>query len=68
MGDIRGHNTLPGLTMALFFAFGFCTMLVDTLVPKLKAVFSLNYAEVMLTQFCYFLRPGASGALAEAEA
>ncbi|MBW8812961.1 MAG: sugar MFS transporter [Caulobacterales bacterium] len=41
--------------MALFFAFGFCTVLVDTLVPKLKAVFSLSYTEVMLTQFCYFL-------------
>lgn len=53
--DTRDHNLLLGLTMALFFAFGFCTVLVDTLVPKLKAVFSLSYAEVMLTQFCYFL-------------
>ncbi len=40
--------------MSLFFAFGFCTVLVDTLVPKLKAMFSLSYAEVMLTQFCFF--------------
>jgi FHS family L-fucose permease-like MFS transporter len=41
--------------MSLFFAFGFCTVLVDTLIPKLKAMFSLSYAEVMLTQFCFFL-------------
>ncbi|MYN43596.1 glucose/galactose MFS transporter [Pseudoduganella sp. FT93W] len=40
--------------MMLFFAFGFCTVLVDTLVPKLKGLFALNYAEAMLTQFCFF--------------
>jgi FHS family L-fucose permease-like MFS transporter len=42
------------LVMGLFFAFGFCTVMVDTLIPKLKATFSLSYAEVMLTQFCFF--------------
>ena len=40
--------------MALFFAFGFCTVLVDSIIPKLKATFALSYAEVMLTQFCFF--------------
>jgi MFS transporter, FHS family, L-fucose permease len=48
------HSRLIGLVMGLFFAFGFCTVLVDTLIPKLKALFSLSYAEVMLTQFCFF--------------
>ena len=43
------------LVIALFFAWGFCTVLVDVLIPKLKATFSLNYAEAMLTQFCFFL-------------
>ncbi|MFC3551992.1 sugar MFS transporter [Lysobacter cavernae] len=43
------------LVILLFFAWGFCTVLVDTLIPKLKAVFSLNYTEAMLTQFCFFL-------------
>jgi len=42
------------LVMMLFFAFGFCTVLVDTLVPKLKGLFALNYAEAMLTQFFFF--------------
>lgn len=45
---------LLGLVMALFFAFGFCTVLVDSIIPKLKATFALSYAEVMLTQFCFF--------------
>jgi FHS family L-fucose permease-like MFS transporter len=49
-----GDARLLPLMMSLFFAFGFCTVLVDTLVPKLKAMFSLTYAEVMLTQFCFF--------------
>jgi len=43
------------LMMGLFFAFGFCTVLVDTLIPKLKGMFQLSYAEVMLTQSCFFL-------------
>jgi FHS family L-fucose permease-like MFS transporter len=48
------HQRLLALMMSMFFAFGFCTVLVDTLVPKFKAMFALSYAEVMLTQFCYF--------------
>lgn len=48
------HQRLIGLMMSLFFAFGFCTVLVDTLIPKLKAVFALSFTEVMLTQFCFF--------------
>jgi len=49
-----GQPRLIGLLMSLFFAFGFCTVLVDSLVPKFKAMFALSYTEVMLTQFCYF--------------
>src|SRR5262245_21813313 len=49
-----GAARVIGLVMALFFAFGFCTVLVDTIIPKLKATFALSYAEVMLTQFCFF--------------
>ncbi len=41
--------------VCLFFAWGLATVLLDTLVPKLKALFSLSYTEVMLTQFCFFL-------------
>jgi len=42
-------------TVSLFFAWGLATVLIDSLVPKLKALFQLNYTEVMLTQFCFFL-------------
>ncbi len=52
--DKGGPARVIGLVMALFFAFGFCTVLVDTIIPKLKATFALSYAEVMLTQFCFF--------------
>jgi FHS family L-fucose permease-like MFS transporter len=48
------NGKIIGLVMALFFAFGFCTVLVDSIIPKLKATFALSYAEVMLTQFCFF--------------
>lgn len=46
---------LLGMVVFLFFAWGFATVLIDTLVPKLKGLFSLSYAEVMLTQFSFFL-------------
>jgi MFS transporter, FHS family, L-fucose permease len=53
--DVKGGAArVIGLVMALFFAFGFCTVLVDTIIPKLKATFALSYAEAMLTQFCFF--------------
>jgi FHS family L-fucose permease-like MFS transporter len=41
--------------VGLFFAWGFSTVLVDSLVPRFKALFALSYAEVMLTQFSFFL-------------
>src|SRR5271167_2107605 len=49
-------NYLRPLTIVttLFFMWGFLTCLNDILVPHLKAIFDLNYAEVMLVQFCFF--------------
>jgi len=46
----------PALAMVttLFFMWGFLTCLNDILVPHLKAIFDLNYAEVMLIQFAFF--------------
>lgn len=46
---------LRPFVIGLFFCWGFATVLVDTLIPRLKALFTLTYAEVMLTQFCFFL-------------
>lgn len=41
--------------VGLFFLWGFSTVLNDTLVPRFKALFALSYAQVMLTQFAFFL-------------
>jgi len=38
----------------LFFMWGFLTCLNDILVPHLKSIFDLSYAEVMLVQFAFF--------------
>ncbi len=53
--DQRRQQRILPLVFLMFLTWGFCTVLVDTLIPKLKAVFSLSYVEVMLTQFCFFL-------------
>ncbi|MDD2758881.1 MAG: sugar MFS transporter [Methylomonas sp.] len=39
---------------SLFFIWGFITCLNDILIPHLKAVFTLNYAQAMLIQSCFF--------------
>ncbi|CAL2083814.1 Glucose/galactose transporter [Tenacibaculum sp. 190524A05c] len=41
------------LTM-LFFLWGFITVLVDSLVPRLKDVFEMSYAKTVLVQFAFF--------------
>jgi FHS family L-fucose permease-like MFS transporter len=41
--------------VALFFLWGGLTSLNDILVPKLKGLFSLSYAQAMLTQFAFFM-------------
>ena len=53
--EMTGRRTLFLLSLGLFFIWGFATVLIDILVPKLKGLFSLSYAEVMLTQFAFFL-------------
>lgn len=42
----------------LFFAWGFITVTVDPLIASLKSIFELSYAEVMLTQFAFFMAYG----------
>ena len=39
---------------SLFFMWGFITCLNDILIPYLKNMFELNYAQAMLVQFCFF--------------
>ena len=42
----------------LFFAWGFITVTVDPLIAAMKSIFELSYAEVMLTQFAFFMAYG----------
>ena len=42
----------------LFFAWGFITSMIDPLLPTVKAIFHLSYAETSLTQFFYFIAYG----------
>src|SRR5690348_18178450 len=51
-----GQNYRRPLAMVttLFFMWGFLTSLNDILIPHLKSIFDLNYAEVMLVQFAFF--------------
>ncbi len=42
------------MVITLFFIWGFITCLNDILIPHLKSVFTLSYAEVMLVQTFFF--------------
>lgn len=45
---------LQGFVFALFFIFGGITSLNDVIIPKLKQLFTLSYAEAMLVQSAFF--------------
>src|ERR1035438_4668707 len=51
------QNYRPALAVitTVFFMWGFVTVLNDILVPHLKAIFELNYTEIMLLQSIFFL-------------
>ena len=46
--------SLRYFVFALFFIFGGITSLNDVIIPKLKELFTLNYTQAMLVQFCFF--------------
>jgi MFS transporter, FHS family, L-fucose permease len=48
------HTGALSVVTTLFFMWGFLTCLNDILVPHLKSIFDLNYAQVMLIQFAFF--------------
>ncbi len=62
LGDTRstmamtGRDTgyLPAFVFALFFFFGGITSLNDVIIPKLKELFTLSYAEVLTVQSAFF--------------
>jgi FHS family L-fucose permease-like MFS transporter len=54
--DATNTNYLAPLAVltSLFFMWGFLTCLNDIIIPHLKAVFELNYAQAMMIQFAFF--------------
>lgn len=49
------NNTTPLIVVTtLFFMWGLLTSLNDVLIPHLKAIYTLNYTQAMLVQFCFF--------------
>ncbi|KSV91332.1 L-fucose-proton symporter [compost metagenome] len=52
--DATGYRFALFALTSLFFMWGFITCLNDILIPHLKNVFSLNYTQSMLIQFCFF--------------
>jgi FHS family L-fucose permease-like MFS transporter len=50
----RGYLGSLAVLSTLFFMWGFITCLNDVIIPHLKVVFDLNYAEAMMTQFAFF--------------
>lgn len=55
-GSMPAKSDMGAMTMVtmLFFMWGFLTCLNDILIPHLKSIFDLNYADVMLIQFAFF--------------
>lgn len=53
-GSSSSYPSALAMATTLFFMWGFVTCLNDILIPHLKSIFDLNYAEVMLVQFCFF--------------
>lgn len=43
------------LLTSLFFTWGFITVLVDSLIPRIKDLFTLNYFQAGLVQFAFFM-------------
>ncbi len=48
------NKSAMAMVTTLFFMWGFLTSLNDILIPHLKSIFSLNYAQAMLVQFAFF--------------
>ncbi len=53
-----GAGASFAIVTTLFFTWGFITSVIDPLIPSVRAIFHLSYAESMLTQFAFFMAYG----------
>ena len=56
-GETTGQNYRPALTLlaSLFFIWGFITVINNTLLPHLRAVFALTYTQTTLLESVWFI-------------
>lgn len=50
----KSYKSAFAFLATLFFMWGFITVLVDALVPRLKDVFELSYGQSIMVQFAFF--------------
>src|SRR6476469_558592 len=50
----KNYSRPLAIVTTLFFMWGFLTSLNDILIPHLKSIFDLSYAQAMLVQFAFF--------------
>ncbi len=53
-----GQTASFAIVTTLFFTWGFITSVIDPLIPSVRAIFHLSFAESMLTQFAFFVAYG----------
>ena len=54
MDQKKSYRTAFIFLTALFFLWGFVTVIVDSIIPRLREVFTLTYFEAGLVQFAFF--------------
>lgn len=54
MNTSKNYRSAFIIVTVLFFLWGFITVLVDSLIPRLKDVFELSYFQAGLVQFAFF--------------
>lgn len=57
-GEARNTSLVFAAVTSLFFAWGFITSNNDPLIAALRAAFTLNYTQALLTQIVFFLAFG----------
>lgn len=55
MNQKPNYRSAFAIITILFFLWGFITVLVDSLIPRLREVFELSYFEAGLVQFAFFI-------------
>ena len=58
MNSSKNYSKSFSLLTSLFFMWGFITVLVDSLIPRLKEVFELTFFQAGLVQFAFFTAYG----------